>query len=147
MSGLNLHRLVRGPITRVNPDVPVELYVSTGSTTLKGIRTPTFTQVALERGQVQDMRSEELHHLNALNVAGGMSKLYTYGRLSSVRRPDGMGGDLVRVAGEWWAVQHVLEWWQDWGSVTIVRQVNADTLAALLVALANGSVPTIGGDR
>lgn len=144
MSGLNLHRIVRGPIQRVNPDVPGAVYISTGATTMRGIKTPTFALLPTERLQVQAMAHDELYHLNGLNYAGGMAKLYAYGQFTGISRPDGQGGDLVLVNGEWWAVQHVLEWWGDWCAVSIVRQVNAPSLDALLAALANGQVPTAG---
>lgn len=147
MAGLNLHHLVRGAIQTINPDRPGDVYVSTGATTLRGIRTPTFALFPAERLQVQAMAHEELYHLNGLNYAGGLSKLYAYGQFSSVVRPDGKGGDLVRLADgagafQWWAIQQVLEWWPGWCSFAITRQVNADTLAALLDALKNGSVPS-----
>lgn len=145
MHGLNLHHLVRGPIQVVNPDVPGDVYLSTGFTINRGIKTPTFSLLPADRLQVQAMSTDDLYHLNGLNYAGGMSKLYAYGKFSTVSRPDGLGGDLVRLGTEWWAVQHVLEWWGDWCAVSITRQVNAATLDALLQALANGQVPTAGG--
>lgn len=144
MSGLNLHRIVRGAITRVNPDIEGEIYISTGAATVRGVRTPTFAQLQVGRVQLQEMNYKELAHLNALNVAGGMSKLYAYGQLSAVSRPSGQGGDLVRVRGEWWAVQHVLEWWGDWCCVSITRQLDAPTLDALVKALEMGQVPVAG---
>jgi hypothetical protein len=144
MPGLNLHHIVRGAIQAVNPDVPGAVYVSTGAATVRGIRTPTFALLPAERLQVQAMSHEDLYHLNGLAYAGGMSKLYAYGNFASILRPDGKGGDLVNLDGQWWAVQQVLEWWPGWCSVAITRQVNADSLAALLDALANGAVPTAG---
>jgi len=143
--GLNLHRVTRSAIQRINPDVPGGVYVSTGATTNRGIRTPTFAQLRTDRLQVQATPHEVLHHLNALAQAGSMCTVYAYGALAAVSRPAGRGGDLVQLGGEWWAVQHVLEWWEGWCAVTITRQVNAETLAALLAALANGAVPIAGG--
>lgn len=141
MSGLNLHAIVRNAIQVVNPDTPGDVYVSTGAQNVLGILTPTFALFPAERLQVQAMSHEELYHLNGLAFAGGMSKLYAYGNFSSIVRPDGKGGDLVRLNGEWWAIQHVLEWWPGWCCVSITRQVNAATLQALLTALANGQIP------
>lgn len=142
--GMNLHRIVRGAITRVNPDINGDVYVSTGSNIVRGIKTPTFARLPTQRLQVQEMNYKELAHLNALNVAGGMSKLYAYGQLAAVSRPNGLGGDLVRIRGEWWAVQHVLEWWGNWCCVSITRQLDAPTLDALLKALEMGQVPVAG---
>lgn len=141
MLGINMHDLVRDAIQTVNPDVDGAVYVSTGATTWRGVRTPTFAQLPTQRLQVQAMSHTELYHLNGLNYAGGMSKLYAYGNLSGVLRPTGNGGDLVRLGDEWWAIQHVLEWWPGWCCVAITRQVDAATLDALLAALATGAVP------
>lgn len=141
MSGLNLHALVRGAIQQVNPDTPGDVYVSTGATVVRGIRTPTFALLPATRLQVQAMAHEDLYYLNGLNYAGGMSKLYAFGNFNGVTRPEGKGGDLVNLDGQWWAIQQVLEWWPGWCSVAITRQLNAETLAALLAALANGAVP------
>lgn len=143
MAGLNMHHLVRGAIQAVNPDTPGSVYVSTGATTLRGIRTPTFATLVTERLQVQAMTHEDLYHLNGLSYAGGMYKLYAYGQFSGIVRPDGKGGDLVQLGTEWWAIQHVLEWWPGWCSFAITRQVNAASLEALLAALKNGSVPAV----
>ncbi|WHB31201.1 head protein [Xanthomonas phage NEB7] len=144
MSGLNLHAIVRGAIQTVNPDVPGDVYISTGATTAGGIRTPTFGMLPAQRLQVQAMSHEDLYHLGGLAFAGNMQKLYAYGQFAGIVRPDGKGGDLVRLGTEWWVVQHVLEWWPGWCSVSITRQVNAATLDALTKALANGAVPTLG---
>lgn len=148
MTGLNLHAIVRGAIQVVNPDTPGDVYVSTGAATLRGIRTPTFALLPAERLQVQAMGHEDLYHLNGLGYAGGMYKLYAYGNFSGIVRPDGKGGDLVHLgaplpSGEWWAIQHVLEWWPGWCSFSITRQYNAETLDALLAQLANGTVPAV----
>lgn len=143
MTGLNLHAIVRGAIQVVNPDTPGDVYVSTGATTLRGIRTPTFALLPAERLQVQAMGHEDLYHLNGLEYAGGMYKLYAYGNFAGIVRPDGKGGDLVRLGTEWWAIQHVLEWWPGWCSFAITRQYNAASLEALLAALANGAVPAV----
>lgn len=144
MTGLNLHALVRGAIQVVNPDVPGDVYLSTGSGWLDGIPTPTFALLPADRLQLQAMDHGEQFHVNAITGTRIDAKLYAYGQFSSVVRPEGKGGDLVRLGNEWWAVQHVMEWWPGWCCVAISRQINADTLAALLKALENGAVPTAG---
>jgi len=141
---LNMHALVRSAIQRVNPDTSGTVYVSTGAQTVRGIKTPTFAVLPAERLQVQAFTHDSLYHLNGLNYAGGMFNLYAYGNFSGVSRPDGKGGDLVNLNGEWWAVQHVLEWWPGWCSFSITRQLDAPTLDALLKLLAAGTVPIAG---
>lgn len=139
-----MHALVRGPIQTVNPDVDGAVYISTGAQTVRGIRTPTFALMPTERLQLQATPHETLHYLNGLQYTGGLSILYAYGTLSAITRPRGQGGDLARINGEWWAVQHVLEWWTDWCSVSVTRQLDAATLDALLAQLAMGAVPVAG---
>ncbi|AVO24226.1 hypothetical protein [Xanthomonas phage pXoo2107] len=140
MSGLNLHRIVRGPIQVVNPDVPGDVYISTGHTTLRGIVTPTFQRLPAQRLQVQAVTTNDLYQLNGLGYAKDTQKLYAYGTLSGIVRPEGKGGDLVNLANTWWAIQGVIEWWPQWCSVAITRQVDAATLDALLTQLRNGNV-------
>lgn len=146
MLGLNMHHIVRGAIQKVNSDVDGTLYISTGRTTNRGIVTPSFVAVPA-RLQVQATPHESLYHLNGLSYTGGLSILYAYGDLSAINRPTGGGGDLVDVRGKWWAIQHVLEWWPGWCSVSITQQlVPGQPLQDLLKLLQNGQVPTVGGN-
>lgn len=142
---LNLHGLVRGPIQAVNRDVPGTIYVSTGKTAAGGIVTPTFAVVSANL-QVQSASHESLYYLNGLAGSKAISIVYAYGNFSTINRPAGTGGDLVFVHGKWWAIQNVLEGWDDlsapeWCSFSITQQVNAENLAALLAQIKNGNVP------
>lgn len=142
---MNLHHLVRGPIQQVNRDVPGTIYVSTGSTFSGGIATPTFEPVTA-RLQVQSASHESLYHLNGLTSSKAISIVYAYGNFTTVNRPSGSGGDLVNVHGKWWAIQNVLEGWDDlsnpeWCSFSITQQLNAASLDALLAQIATGKLP------
>ena len=147
---LNLHHLVRGPIQQVNRDSPGTIYVSTGHTMEWGISTPTFQTVEAQL-QVQSASHESLYYLNGLTESKAISIVYAYGNFSTINRPAGTGGDLVFVHGKWWAIQNVLEGWDDvsspeWCSFSITQQLNADTLAQLLEQIKNGNVPPpVGG--
>lgn len=147
---LNLHHLVRGPIQQVNRDSPGTIYVSTGHTMEYGISTPTFQSVQAQL-QVQSASHESLYYLNGLTESKAISIVYAYGNFSTINRPAGTGGDLVFVHGKWWAIQNVLEGWDDvsnpeWCSFSITQQLNADTLAQLLEQIKNGNVPPpVGG--
>lgn len=147
---LNLHHLVRGPIQQVNRDSPGTIYVSTGHTMEWGISTPTFQSVQAQL-QVQSASHESLYYLNGLAESKAISIVYAYGNFSTINRPAGTGGDLVFVHGKWWAIQNVLEGWDDvsspeWCSFSITQQLNADTLAQLLEQIKNGNVPPpVGG--
>lgn len=142
---LNMHRIVRGPIQRVNRDQPGTIYVSTGSVRAGGISTPTFAPVNAQL-QVQSASHESLYYLNGLQGSKAISIVYAYGNFSTVNRPSGKGGDLVVVGGRWWAIQNVLEGWDDlgnpeWCSFSITQQLNATDLDALLAQIRNGNVP------
>lgn len=143
---LNMHHMVRGAIRRINPDVSGTIYVSTGHTMSYGISTPTFVAVPATL-QVQSASHESLFHLNGLQGAKAISIVYAYGRFTNINRPSGSGGDLVNINGRWWAIQNVLEGWDDvfspeWCSFSVTEQLNAANLEALLEQLKNGTVPT-----
>lgn len=142
---MNLHHLVRGPIQQVNADVPGMIYVSTGKTMAGGIATPTFASISA-RLQVQSASHESLFYLNGLQGSKAISIVYAYGNFSTVNRPAQTGGDLVWINGKWWAIQNVLEGWDDvfspeWCSFSITQQFNAATLDTLLAQIKNGNVP------
>lgn len=142
---MNLHGLVRGPIQRVNRDTPGTIYVSTGSVKAGGISTPTFAVINAQL-QIQSASHESLYYLNGLQGSKAISIVYAYGNFSTVNRPAGTGGDLVSVNGKWWAIQNVLEGWDDlgspeWCSFSITQQLNAVNLETLLAQIKNGNVP------
>lgn len=148
---MNLHALVRGPIQQVNRDSPGTIYVSTGHTMEWGISTPTFQSVEAQL-QVQSASHESLYYLNGLTESKALSIVYAYGNFTTINRPSGSGGDLVFVHGKWWAIQNVLEGWDDvsnpeWCSFSITQQLNAETLEGLLKQIENGAVPPppVGG--
>lgn len=146
---LNLHAIVRGPIQRVNRDTPGTIYVSTGHTTAGGITVPTFLAVNAQL-QVQSASHESLFYLNGLTNSKAISIVYAYGNFSTINRPAGTGGDLVNVHGKWWAIQNVLEGWDDvsnpeWCSFSITQQLSAASLEALLAQIKNGNVPAPAG--
>lgn len=147
---LNLHHLTRGAIQLVNRDTLGTIYVSTGHTMEWGVSTPTFQSVEAQL-QVQAASHESLYYLNGLTESKALSIVYAYGNFSAINRPAGTGGDLVRVRGRWWAIQNVLEGWNDvsspeWCSFSITQQFNADTLEQLLAQIKNGNVPPpVGG--
>lgn len=140
MRGINMHHIVRPAIQRINPDVTAVVYVSTGHEMLDGISTPTFLGVTA-RLQVQALSHESLAHLNGLQSAKAMRSVHAYGNFKAVNRPEGTGGAVVQLSDGWWAIQHVLEWWDDWCSFSITQQLNATTIEDLMQQIANGAVP------
>jgi hypothetical protein len=115
--GLNLHSIVRGAITSVNPDIPATYRASTGSTQNADYsRTPGYTDTAVTV-QPQALSGRDLQHTAFQNIAGVKRSVYMYGNTQSVVRPDVKGGDLLvfpQVVGgtpQTWLVVVVLETW------------------------------------
>ncbi len=128
---MNLHALVRGTVTKINPDIQITLAKSTGyATGANGKQTPTFAPPVVGRGQVQAMDAGTQKHLNNMNISGIMRKVYLYGNWMGVVRGDKTGGDMLsfpQVPGgavESWKVVHVIETWPDWCCVGVVLQVS-----------------------
>ncbi len=128
---MNLHNMVRGAISTVNPDILVSLKKATGYTTLpNGKQVPGYAAPVNGPGQVQALDPGTQKHLNNLNISGIMRRVYLYGNWMGVVRGDKTGGDMVSFpqvpggAQEEWKVVHVIETWPDWCSVAVVLQVS-----------------------
>lgn len=129
---MNLHQLVRGPITAINPDITGTLRRSTGYTTLPGgKREPTYADTT-GRIQVQALGPVDLKHVNDLNLQGVDRKVYMYGDWGGPIRADQTGGDLlqfpVRGVMRTWKIVTVFETWDapiganGWCAVGVVMQ-------------------------
>lgn len=122
---MNLRSVANGATQAVNPNVPVVLQASTGSTTsASGKVVPTYAAPVTLQGNVQGLRAEELDQVNGLNLEGVLRKLYVSRRLNGVVRAEAKGGDLVTVEGHVWKVVLVFEAWPDWSAVMINMQVS-----------------------
>jgi hypothetical protein len=127
---MNLHSIVRGAITSVNPDTIGTWRESTGATISAGGRpVPAYTDHANVPLQVQALTSRDLKHLNYLSIQGVRRSVYMYGSAQGVSRPDAKGGDLLvfpEVPGtgaKTWLVAIVFETWPDWCRVGVTLQV------------------------
>lgn len=131
---MNLHGLVRGVITTVNPDVTATLLQSTGyGTAPDGSRTPTYSSTT-RLVQVQALSAREIQHLDGLNITGVLRKVFLNGDWHSVYRPGNTGGDKfqfgasapvpINLRGTTWLVVQVLETWPDWCSLAIQLQMS-----------------------
>lgn len=114
---LNLHGIVRGAITAVNPDIVIAWRRSSGSTTGdSGRRTPTYDASVNIDAQVQPVSSDDLKHIDKLNLQGTFRKVYAFGDIQGIVRPELKGGDLLAfplsgAINRSWLVVHVLESW------------------------------------
>lgn len=79
-------------------------------------------------GQVQPMGWKDLQQTDALNLQGTMRKVYLYGQVEAIVRPDNKGGDLITdPSGRVWLVSNVLEDWtySGWCAVVATLQNGA----------------------
>lgn len=134
--GLNLHAAVRGAITSVNPDRAIIWRQSTGATSNAAYkRTPTYAADQTVQAQIQALSGKDLQHPEMLNQQGVTRKVYLFGSVQGIVRPDAKGGDLLlfsQVLGgavQTWLVVAVLETWTPdvpgWCSVGVVLQADA----------------------
>ncbi len=125
---MNLHGIVSGAISAVNPFVAATVQRSTGYTTNSdGSRVPTYTTFSVSV-QMQALTYTDLRELDALNITGKRRKIYLSGDVEGIIRADQRGGDLIVFPtgtlpeGNTWLAAYVLENWPDWVSVAITLQ-------------------------
>lgn len=133
---MNLHGIVRGAITTVNPDRDITWLQSTGDTIeTNGKQTPTYASPATISTQIQPLAGDDLRQIEYLNMQGVFRKVYAYGDIEGIVRPELKGGDLLQFAFNGtprnWLVVHVLETWTPdavgWCAVIAVLQEGAVT--------------------
>lgn len=127
--GLNLHVIVRGAITAVNPDSLGVIRRSTGYGKAADFsQVPTYAaDVPDVPMQVQPLTARDLKTLDALNITDIDVACYVNGEVSGVDRPNSKGGDLIQVNGAWWLVTAVLEAWNPtagWTKAGLTKQVS-----------------------
>ena len=112
MGGLNLHRIVRGAITAVNPDEMVVVSESTGYTTsADGTPVPSYNSYQTP-AQLQPPSGKDLKQIDGLNLQGTLRSVYFYGDVEAIVRSLKKGGDkFTRCDGSVWLVNQVLETW------------------------------------
>jgi len=111
---MNLHQIVRGAITTVNPDVPGVLKVNSGFTTAPGgKRSQSYADVDVIV-QMQSLSSTDLKQVDAINIQGILQSAYLNGNFNGINRPEQQGGDMLIVDGKTWLVVKVAELYPDW---------------------------------
>lgn len=134
---MNLHDMVRGAITSVNADTPGAVYVSTGNANVRGILTPQFKYIPANL-QVQAKAHKGVSHERGLQYTSALFTIYAYGDFKDIERPQGKGGDVCHFGESWYYISQVLEWWPDWCSFEVTKQLDATSMATLLQFLQNG---------
>lgn len=136
---MNLHAIVRPAINAVNPDREIVWLRSDGgatTTTPSGRRVPAYLEPAEIRAQIQPVAGDDLRHVEYLNLQGVLRKVYAFGDIQGVVRPDLRGGDILQFGltrggpVRDWLVSHVLESWtpdtRGWCAVIVTLQGAAD---------------------
>jgi len=128
---MNLHGIVRGVITGVNPDILVTIQFSTGHSNEGGRQVPTYQTARNIPAQVQALTFKDLHQLDGLNQAGVQRAIYLYGKIDGVIRSEVAGGDIITIASGanrgTWLVTKSLEQWPDWCKVAVTLQQQPGT--------------------
>jgi hypothetical protein len=124
---MNLHQIVSGAVSAVNPFITVTIQASAGYTTnADGSRSPAYAAPVSIQAQRQALQYNDLVQLDGLNITGTRCKLYLNGNWNGVVRPDQKGGDLITMPdGSVWLVAFVAENWSDvdgWASVVCTLQ-------------------------
>lgn len=126
---MNLHGIVRGAITSVNPDITAMFQRSTGNTvSAAGKQVPTYATAVPVQIQAQATDGDDLKHIEALNIQGVFRAVYMYGNTQGVVRPNQKGGDLLQFeqtpgsGQQTWLVVKVTETWPDWSRVLVCLQ-------------------------
>jgi len=116
---LNLHGVVRQAVQAVNPDTLCTWQQSLPATQSGGNLTPAYNTVSNVPVQVQGLNSRDLRHAEFLNLEGVLRKVYLFGNIQGVVRPNLQGGDLLSFAQTYggtvqvWLVVDVMEQWPD----------------------------------
>ena len=128
---MNLHGIVRGAITTVNPDVAVNVRRSTGFIIEPdGEQVPSYIDLPITV-QVQALTYQDLKQLDGVNINGTRRAVYLNGAAMGVVRNLQVGGDLfvfpagTLPEGDTWLVAYVLEQWPDWCKCALTLQNGA----------------------
>lgn len=133
--GLNLHDIVRGAITTVNPDVLGLWRESSGASVGSDYRqSPSYSYHPDVRMQVQALSGKELQHPALISEQGVKRGVYMYGTVQGVSKPQAKGGDILQFPmvdngpALVWLVVTELEQWNPagaWTKVAVVLQTDA----------------------
>lgn len=131
---MNLHGLVRGQITAINPDRIIPYIASTGNTVADGGKqTPTFAAPVNVGAQIQPVTTGDTRKFDFLQGQGIYRAVYLFGQLNAIDRIEAKGGDLLQFAEveggtvRTWLLKAVDEQWSpngNWCRVIVVLQLD-----------------------
>lgn len=120
---MNLHALVRGAITAVNPDQTVILLQSAGQAVSDYQQRPVWQPACAVKAQVQPTPDKALQWLLQTRQNTVWRDCYLYGPVYGLERASAKGGDMLYFEGYEWQVDQVLEAWNTTAGWTKVRVV------------------------
>ena len=120
---MNLHALVRGAITAVNPDQDVMLLQSAGQVVETYQQRPAWAPAVKVKAQVQPTPDKALQWLLQTRQNTVWRDCYLYGPVYGLERASAKGGDMLYFEGFEWQVDQVLEAWSATAGWTKVRVV------------------------
>ena len=120
---MNLHGMVSGVISVINPKIKANLKRSTGyGTDASGKRAPTYDTFNDVLVQVQSVKADELKFLIGNNIQGVLRSVHLDGDWRGIQRATQQGGDIMEFNGHTWLVVWVFESWPDWSRVIVAMQ-------------------------
>lgn len=135
MNGINLHHVVRAPITFVHPDEELLWYHNEGASNVGGILTPAYASPVSLTAQVQSESDENLMHSDHAGMNTETVKVYLYWNTQkeplNLDRFTVKGGDIFqRADGSYWLVTALTDNFADvgWVSCRATRQINPPQL-------------------
>lgn len=127
---INLHAVVRAPITYLHPDESVTLYQSLGQTNVLGRIKPIYAEGIAMQAQIQTLSADELAQREDTSKTEIHAKAYlnaneTYPPAGIIRILARNGDFIKRADGSWWLITSVLEEFakSGWECVGIVQQI------------------------
>lgn len=122
---MDLHGIVSGAISAVNPFIAAQVYQSTGASTgPDGSLTPGYAEPVLLSIQKQELSFKDLQHVDSLGLQGIFCTVYLEGQIFGVDRGSAKGGDKFEFNSQVWMVVAIPEQWPDWCRVILCLQVN-----------------------
>lgn len=133
---INLHAIVRTPITTLHPDETVTLFQSIGQSNVRGRIVPAYAEGVSVRAQIQTLTADELQQREDASKTGLDAKAYLLADEAmppaGIMRHLARNGDFIlRADGTWWLVVSVIEDFtkSGWESIGIAKQTKAPDIS------------------
>ncbi|HGK4602797.1 TPA: hypothetical protein ACJ2UI_003446 [Yersinia enterocolitica] len=121
---MNLHRIAKSAIGRINPFIDVIIRVSDGFEIGAGRKqAPKYLPDQTINIQLQPLSPGDLRHVDGMNLQGILKSIHVNGNFYGVNREKGIGGDLIIIGAETWLVIEPMELWPDWCRLLVQLQV------------------------